>query len=169
MEGGVMADEFDPIDYGDLVAVVQPLREIGWRGSLGPAKMSVTKHRWPWFEDVDEFDGYLAALRDRAESNDAEVQEECAILIAEAERVFTALRSNLPRPDPDDVIARFVGGEIGDRTAQYVMNWDVWQLHEECAKRNLPPMQMVSEDEEAEKAAVDRLTGILRQNGFGNG
>jgi hypothetical protein len=30
-------------------------------------------------------------------------------------------------------------------------------------------MQMVSEDKEAEKAAVHRLTGILRQDGFGNG
>ena len=134
-------------------------------GLLWVPKLSVTEHRWPWFEDADEFDGYLAALRNRAEADDPEVQSECGILIAEAERVFDALRSGLPKPDPDDVIARFVGGEIGDRTAQYVMGWDVWKLHEECAKRNLPPMQMVSEDEEAEKAVVDRLL----KNGFGNG
>jgi hypothetical protein len=138
---------------------------VGSRASLGPAKLSVTEHRWPWFEDVDEFDGYLAALRNRAEADDPEVREECGILVAEAERVFNALRSGLPKPGPDDVVARYVGGEIGDRTAQYVMGWDVWQLHEECAKRNLPPMQMVSEDEEAEKAVVDRL----RRNGIGNG
>jgi hypothetical protein len=165
MEGGVMAAEFDPIDYGDLVAVVQRLREIGWRAALGPAKLLVEKHRWPRHEDIDAFDPYLEALRNCAECDDSAVREECTILIAEAERVFTALRSDLPKPDPDDVIARFVGGEIGDRTAQYVMNWDVWQLHDECAKRSLPPMQMVSENEEAEKAAVDRL----RKHGFGNG
>jgi hypothetical protein len=165
MEGGAMTDEFDPIDYGDLVAVVQRLREIGWRAALGPAKLPVEKHRWPRHEDIGAFDPYLEALRNRAECGDSEVRQECAILIAEAERVFAALRSDLPKPDPDDVIARYVGGEIGDRTAQYVMGWDVWQLHEECSKRNLPPMQMVSEDEEAEKAVVDRL----RRNGFGNG
>jgi hypothetical protein len=127
--------------------------------------LSVTDHPWPWFEDVDEFDGYLSALRNRAECDDAEVRKECEILVAAAERVFAALRSDLRKPDPDEVIARLVGGEIGDRTAQYVMGWDVWQLHEECAKRRLPPMQMVSEDEEAEKAVVGRL----RRNGFGNG
>lgn len=160
-----MAEEFDPIDYGDLVAVVQRLRMIGWRASLGPAKI---KEQWPWFEDVDDFDRYLGALLLRSEFCDPNLREECEILIAEAERVFAALRSDLPKPDSNDVIARYVGGEIGDRTAQYVTGWDVWQLHEECAKRNLPPMQMVSEDEEAEKAAVHRLTGILRQNGFGN-
>ncbi|MHA6643645.1 hypothetical protein [Mesorhizobium sp. A623] len=161
-----MADEFEPIDYTDLVDVVQRLRMIGWRASGGLAKLSVGKHPWPWWENLNDFGPYIQALKDLAETTDGERRQECLYLAAETERVHAALLAKPKKPDADDVIARFVGGEIGDRTAMYVMGWDHWQLREECAKRDLPPMQMVADEGEDERVAA--FVQILKQKGIGH-
>ncbi|WP_327211304.1 hypothetical protein [Rhizobium leguminosarum] len=42
------------------------------------------------------------------------------------------------------MIARFVGGEIGDGIVQYVMNWNAFQVAGDCVKRGLPPRREVN-------------------------
>jgi hypothetical protein len=133
---------YHPIDYRDLADVVQRLRMIGWRASLGPAKVGV---HVPWFEDLHEFPAYVAAL-DALAMLPGERGDEARMLAAETRRIHEALVAGPKRPTADDVIARFVGGEIGDRTVRYVMDWDAFQVAEECVKRGLPPWQDVDQD-----------------------
>jgi hypothetical protein len=131
---------FERIDYGDLAELVQQLRMVGWRAYLGPAKLGV---HVPWFEDLEDFPAYIAELRLLAETGVAERADEARLILEEIEKLYEALKAGPRKPSADEVIARYVGGEIGDRTARYVMGWDVWQLHDECRKRNLPPWQDV--------------------------
>jgi hypothetical protein len=139
-----MPEPFETIDYGDLADVVQQLRMIGFRAYLGPAKLGI---HVPWFEDLHEFPSYIAELRLLAETCVGERAQEAAAILAEVERVHEALKAGPRRPEADEVVARFVGGEIGDRTAQYVMGWDAWQLIDECRKRGLPPFQDIDDGE----------------------
>ena len=135
-----MSEAFEPIDYRDLADLVQRLRMIGWRAGLGPARLGI---HVPWFEDLDEFPSSIAELRLICETAVGERAEEAAIILAEMERVHAALAEGPRRPSADEIVARYVGGEIGERTAQYVMGWDARQLIDECRIRRLPPMQMI--------------------------
>lgn len=139
-----MAEPFEKIDYDDLADVVQQLRMVGFRAYLGPAKLGI---HVPWFEDLHDFPPYIAELRLLTQACVAERAAEAAVILGEVERLFEALKSGPRRPEADEVVARYVGGEIGDRTARYVMGWDAWQLIDECLKRGLPPYQDIDDGE----------------------
>lgn len=156
-----MAEEFEPIDYRDLADVVQRLRMIGMRAYLGPMKLRV---HVPWFEDLHEFPSYIEAMEKVVLETDGDRKTEAVYMLEETKLVYQALQDGPRKPSADEVVARYVSSEIGDRTARYIMDWDSWQLIEECQKRNLPPMQWIMdhEDEEASRKAMDLLLGASR-------
>jgi len=70
-------------------------------------------------------------------------------------------RTAIPVPSVDELLARYVGGEIGDRTVMWVMDWDHHDLFAACVERNLPPIQMGEVDEDE----VRPLLELLEDNG----
>jgi hypothetical protein len=118
----------------DLADLVQALRMLMWRSSRfvkdcgedGWRILVVMDWRRPAsLEDVANL------LRDRQPD-----------IAAEWSFLATAFASGPRMPDVDDLLRRYVRGEIGDRTVKWVMDWDHWQLIDECVARGLPPMQM---------------------------
>ena len=42
----------------------------------------------------------------------------------------------------DELVRRYVRGEIGGRTVLWARNWDHWDLIDACLARGLPPLQV---------------------------
>lgn len=107
---------------------------------LGSAKVA---NHVPWFEDLDDFPPYVGELRMLCASGDTGRADEARILLNEMERLNAAILAGPRRLSLEEVVACYVGGEIGDRTAKFVMGWGYRRLIEECRNRDLPPVQMI--------------------------
>lgn len=130
------------LDLADLADCVQLLRTLAWSAGLGLRPPLPTDRAFLWFEDLDAFQPTIDLLTQRAaEAATPEDRAMCEMFA----RLYGVVRDSLlaePRRPPDDeLVWRYVAGEIGDRTAQYVAGWSSHQLIEECLRRGLPPLQ----------------------------
>lgn len=130
-------------DLTDLADTVQLLRTLAWSARLGMKPGLPTERAFIWHENLHEFGPTIDLLRQRAAAADApEDRAMCETLARLYAAVRDALAAGPVRPSDDELVWRYVSGEIGDRTAQYVAGWDSYQLIEECQRRGLPPLQM---------------------------
>jgi hypothetical protein len=121
----------------DLADLVQQLRMLIWRTGA-PLRDMLGKEGWRQLAEVEWRDPHtLAAVGKHLHVRSPDLAAEWSFLAG----AFAASPS--PRmPDDDELLRRYVKGEIGDRTLRWVRNWDHWQLIDECLARGLPPMQM---------------------------
>ena len=130
-------------DLTDLADTVQLLRTLAWSASLGLKPPLPTARAFVWFESLHEFQPTIDLLCQRAaEATTPEDRATCETLARLYSAVHDALTAGPRRPTDDELVWRYVTGEIGDRTAQYLAGWDSRQLIEECLLRGLPPLQM---------------------------
>lgn len=133
-------------DLTDLADTVQLLRTLGWSASLGLKPALPTARAFVWFESLTEFQPTIEMLRRRAaDATTPEDRAMCEMLARLYSAVHDALAAGLRRPTDDELVWRYVTGEIGDRTAQYAAGWDSHQLIAECLRRGLPPLQAAAD------------------------
>lgn len=123
----------DKYDLSDLADCVQMLRVLGWSTPGMKVEGAMI-----WYENLHEFGPVIAQL-DAIEGEDATAAAALARLYR---RVHAALMNDPRRPSEEDVVRRYVRGEIGDRTARYVLGIDAWGLISVCRKYGLPPIQI---------------------------
>lgn len=129
-------------DLTDLADAVQLLRTLAWSACLGLKPVIPTARAFVWFENLPEFQPTIELLRQRAaEATTPEDRSMSEMLARLYSAVHDALAAGPRRPADDELVWRYVTGEIGDRTAQYVAGWDSHQLIAECLRRGLPPLQ----------------------------
>ncbi|WP_457091128.1 hypothetical protein [Microvirga sp. P5_D2] len=66
-------------------------------------------------------------------------------LASERDFLADALAAGPRVPTEDKLVRRYVRGEIGERTVQWITGRDQWQLMGECLVRGLPSMQSVED------------------------
>lgn len=125
-------------DLSDLADCVQLLRTLNW-STIGIGQK--LDGAFVWFKDLDAFAPVIAQLDEIAAGDtvDAPLAE---VLAGLYEAVHDALESGPRKPSEEEIIQRFSNGEIGDRTARYVLGVDVWEFMEVCQKYGKPPIQL---------------------------
>ena len=145
-EADLLADH----NLTDLADCVQLLRTLSWSVALSLQPPLPPRQAFIWFEDLDAFAPLIAELRERAGA--AECAGQCAMLGAFVRLyhiLHEALAAGPRKPGEDEVVRRYVRGEIGDRTARYVMGWESHQdLIDACLRRNLPPLAGAGAEED---------------------
>jgi len=140
----------------DLADLIQELRILMW-GSSKALYAALGKPAWRLLYDVsDEKPETLCAVADALRPTRPDLAGQWDFLAT----VFED-RTAIPVPSVDELLARYVGGEIGDRTVMWVMDWDHHDLFAACVERNLPPIQMGEVDEDE----VRPLLELLEDNG----
>lgn len=130
-------------DLSDLADCVQLLRTLAWAATLSIDPPLPPKRAFVWFEDLHEFPETIDLLvQCGVEASTPEARALCSAFARLYRAVHGALTAGPRRPSADEVVQRYASGQIGDRTARYLMGWDAFELIEECQKRGLPPIQM---------------------------
>ncbi|MFC4171637.1 hypothetical protein ACFOYU_06150 [Microvirga sp. GCM10011540] len=116
-----------------------------WRTGL-PLRDALGQRAWRLLSDVDdERPESLRAVADVLDAGHPKIASEWRYLPV-------AFGANPPprQPSDDELVRRYVAGEIGDRTVKWVTGWDHWQLIDACLERGLPPMPMAEDEDEDE-------------------
>ena len=71
-----------------------------------------------------------------------EIRQRLEYYADQYERVHAALVAGPRVPGEEEIVLRYVAGEIGDRTARYVLRCGPWELIDACQKYDLPPLQV---------------------------
>jgi hypothetical protein len=136
----------------DLADLIQSLRMLMWRTSR-PLRDAVQREAWRLLYEMSDKDpGTLRKIADALQPTEPELAAEWDFLAM----VFED-RAAIPVPPVDELLRRYVRGEIGDRTVMWVMDWDHRDLYAACAERDLPPIQMGEVDEEEVRPLLDLL------------
>jgi hypothetical protein len=143
----------------DLANLVQALRMLMWRSS-GRLHDAVGEKAWRLLADLDwQRPSSLLLVAERLQPSAPELAEEWASL---ADELVVVPRPRMP--DDEELLRRYVRGEIGDRTVRWLKGWDAFQLIDECRKRGLPPCQ-VTETETAALSIFDRVLDVPPESG----
>lgn len=121
-------------DMSDLADVVQRNRMAMWSG------IGLKGFEHPWHEDLEDYPVVISMLkRLLAEAADTRTIQQMEHVLGEYQAVYAALLEGPRKPPLEDLLDRYLKGELGDRTVRYVMGWDSpWTLMEELQKRKLP-------------------------------
>jgi len=134
-----MLERRDLTDLADVVQMLRMLRMLNW--SVALSQLNV-KNAFLWHEDLEQFAHVIEQLRTAAREHD---DAETRAFLAAAARLYAVVHAALvagPRRPPEaEIVRRYVGGEIGDRTARYVLGVDAWGLIDACQRHGLPPLQ----------------------------
>jgi len=142
----------------DLADLIQELRMLMW-GSSKALYTALGKPAWRLLYDVsDENPGTLRAVADALRPTRPDLADQWDFLAAIFEN-----RTAIPVPSVDELLARYVSGEIGDRTVMWVMDWDHRDLYAACAERDLPPIQMGEVDEDEVRPLLELLQDKAKQ------
>lgn len=127
-------------DLTDLADCVQLLRMLNWSVALSRLEIA---DAFLWHENLAAFAAVIEQLRAAARDDD---DAETRAFAGAAARLFGvvhgALAAGPRRPTEAEVVRRYVAGEIGDRTAQYVLGVDAHGLIDACQRLGLPPMRI---------------------------
>lgn len=120
---------FPRIDYTDICAIVQRIREICWTATFNRPRGQLP--RWLSHHDLDSFQPFLDDLHLSMQNlTDESRKTVVAALIRETEMVLAALKQGAWKsPSVDEVLKRYVKGDIGERTAQEVLDLDIREFH----------------------------------------
>lgn len=123
-------------DMTDLADVVQRSRTAMW-ALLGVKDLDTLK--LPWFQEPDSYPAAIGHLRDiRDRQTDERATEAVDHAIAEYSAVHEALLAGPRKPPLEELLQRYLAGELGDRTVRYIMDWDdPYELFEQLRKRGL--------------------------------
>ena len=131
-------------DLGDLAGCVQLLRMLNWNAALS---LETGSELFVWHKNPDEFEHAIEQLRRIGMGDEDATRRTLAMSLA---RLYVVVRDALAagprRPSEEEVVRRYVAGEIGDRTARYVLGVDAWGLIDACHRHGLPPIQ-IGDDE----------------------
>lgn len=141
---------FPPIDYTDICDVVQRIRMICWTASMNSMGKSPAVQGWLSHDELDSFLPFIEALNAQLrEFEDGKAKEVARRLITETERVYAALQiGGIRTPPVDEVLKRYVSGDIGENTAKIVLDLDSWQLRDALQTHGLPTMQDSNPEQE---------------------
>lgn len=141
---------FPPIDYTDICDVVQRIRMICWAATLNSMKMNPAIKGWLSYDELDSFLPFIEALKAQVrEFDDGKAKEVAHRLITETERVYAALQiGGIRTPPVDEVLKRYIAGDIGENTAKIVLDLDSWQLRDALQTHGLPTMQETNSEAE---------------------
>jgi hypothetical protein len=129
-------------DLTDLADAVQLLRTLGWSACLQEWLSIPSQMAFVWFESLEAFQPTVELLKLRAiEATSPEYRAMAEALARLYSAVHQALVAGPKRPTDDELVWRYVIGEIGDRTVQHIAGWDSFRLTAECHYRGLPPLQ----------------------------
>ncbi|WP_139975146.1 hypothetical protein [Ochrobactrum sp. CGA5] len=134
---------FPPIDYTDICDVVQRIRMLNWAATLNSMKMTPAIKGWLSYDELDSFLPFLDALNAQVrEFQDGKAKEVARRLTTETERVYAALQiGGFRTPPVDEVLKRYVSGNIGEATAKIVLDLDSRQLRDALQTHGLSTMQ----------------------------
>lgn len=122
----------------------QLLRMLNWNAALS---LKTGSELFVWHENPSEFEHAIEQLRRIGMGDEDSEKRTLAMSLA---RLYVIVRDALAagphRPSEEEVVRRYVAGEIGDRTARYVLGIDAWELIEACQRYGLPPMQVGGEE-----------------------
>lgn len=144
-----VSEAFPPIDYTDLCDVVQRLRLICWTASLNSMRRKPRVDGWLSVENLDSFPPYIEALNAQVrEFEDGKEREIARQLLTETEKIYAALQiGGIRTPRIDEVLKRYINGDIGENTAKIVLDLDSRQLRDALQAHGLPIMQDVDPNE----------------------
>lgn len=140
---------FSPIDYSDICDVVQRIRMICWVATMNSIRKSPGISRWLYHDDLSSFPPFIEALNDQVrEFENGKAKDVARKLITETEKVYAALQfGGIRTPPVDEVLKRYIRGDIGDRTAKIVLDLDAYQLIDALQLHGLPIMQDADPEE----------------------
>jgi len=140
------------VERQDLADLIQELRKLMW-GSSKALYTALGKPAWRLLYDVsDEKPETLHAVAEALRATRPDLAGQWEFLATTFES-----RAAIPVPGVDELLARYVRGEIGDRTVMWVMNWDHHDLFAACAERDLPPIQMGEVDDDEVRPLLELL------------
>lgn len=129
-------------DLTDLADVVELLRTLAWSARLGVVPAIPVERAFVWFEDIGEFGPAIDLLHQCAlTAAAADRKAMCELLARLYAVVRKALLAEPHRPSDDELVWRYVCGEIGDVTACNVAGWTGHELLAQCRCRGLAPVQ----------------------------
>lgn len=109
-------------DTTDPANVAQRSRTVMW-ALLGVKDLDTMK--LPWFHEPDSYPAAIEHLRDiRDRQTDERATKAVHHAIAEYSAVHEALLKDPRKPLLDELLQRYLDGELGDRTVRYIMDWD---------------------------------------------
>lgn len=124
----------------DLVEIVQRLMTVRMELSLGPLKVRKDRIAAIDWRRVGTISEFAAELLQQSRG-----VGQCPVKAAEMKRVAASLRDisrdlrSVPQSyDEDDLVARYVSGEIELITVLEITGWDWDRLAMECDNRKLP-------------------------------
>lgn len=128
-----MRDEYDMTDLADIV---QRGRGAMWR----LPHHALPWQLYPWHEHPETYPVAIAHLEGvLAGWPKEDERERIVFVIDEYTAIHAALLAGPRTPPLDELLDRYLKGELGDRTIRYVMGWaSHWDLIEALQERNLP-------------------------------
>ncbi|KAB2678069.1 hypothetical protein [Brucella tritici] len=141
---------FPPIDYTDICDVVQRIRMLNWAATLNSVRQTPAIKGWLSHDELDSFLPFIEALNKQVrEFEDDKAKEVARRLITETERVYAALQiGGIRTPPVDEVLKRYIAGDIGENTAKIVLDLDSRQLRDALQTHGLPTMQDSNPEQE---------------------
>ncbi len=138
-----VSEAFPPIDYTDLCDVVQRLRLICWTASLNSMRRKPRVDGWLSVDNLVSFPPYIEALNAQVrEFEDGKEREIARQLLTETEKIYAALQIGGIRTSRiDEVLKRYIAGEIGENTAKIVLDLDSYELIQALQEHGLRIMQ----------------------------
>jgi hypothetical protein len=141
----------------DLADLILALRKLMWRSVLCD---SAGEESWRLLADADwKRPSSLLLVAESLRASAPELADEWASLADEF-----VIEPRPCMPDNDELLRRYVRGEIGDRTVRWLTGWDAFQLIDECLARGLPPLQM-TETAAAARSVLDRVPDVPPDSG----
>lgn len=121
-------------DMSDLADVVQRNRMAMWSG------IGLHGYEHPWHEDLEDYPSVISTLERMLKlETDDKRRVQVEHVLGEYRAVYEALLAKPRKPSLDELLDRYLRGELGDRTVRYVMGWDSpWTLIETLQSRGLP-------------------------------
>ena len=144
-----VSEAFPPIDYTDLCEVVQRLRLICWTAAMNSMGKTLAVQGWLFHDNLDSFLPFIEALNAQVrEFEDGKAKEVARRLITETEKIYAALQiGGIRTPPMDEVLKRYIAGDIGENTAKIVLDLDSYELIQALQEHGLPIMQDVDPNE----------------------
>gem|GEM_PF-6777361 len=95
------------------------------------------------------FPPYIEALNAQVrEFEEGKEREIARHLVTETEKIYAALRiGGIRTPPVDEILKRYIAGDIGENTAKIVLDLDSRQLRDALQSHGLPTMQDSEPDE----------------------
>lgn len=144
-----VSEAFPPVDYTDLCEVVQRLRLICWTAAMNSMGKTLAVQGWLFHDNLDSFLPFIEALNAQVrEFEDGKAKEVARRLITETEKIYAALQiGGIRTPPMDEVLKRYIAGDIGENTAKIVLDLDSYELIQALQEHGLPIMQDVDPNE----------------------